>query len=342
MRVDLFDFDLPPGCIATAPAMPRDASRLLVVPAQGGVEDKIVRDLPSLLRPGDVMVFNDTKVIPARLRGQRGDVAVEILLHRSREAGLWECFAKPAKRLKEGQTITFAPDFEARVAGRARDGQVVLDFGPGDLTPMLDKYGEMPLPPYMQRAEHARDRGDYQTTYARHLGSVAAPTAGLHFTPELLAAIDKAGVERVSVTLHVGAGTFLPVKVDDTAEHVMHTEWADIPDKTARAINAAKAEGRRVIAVGTTSLRTLESAAAQGGLVRAGARETDIFITPGYDFKIVDALMTNFHLPRSTLLMLVSAFAGRERMLNAYAHAVRQGYRFYSYGDSSFLERVSA
>ncbi len=341
MRVDLFDFDLPDSSIATTPASPRESAKLLHV-APDALLDKHVRDIPSLLRPGDVMVFNDTRVIPARLRGTRGEVAVECLLHQAVSGNQWLCFARPAKRLKPGHVVTFAPDFTAIVGERGEDGQVLLDFQCDDLFAMLDKYGEMPLPPYMQRRAGAQDKSDYQTAYAEHPGSVAAPTAGLHFTPDLLKAIDAAGATRVHVTLHVGAGTFLPVKADDTDDHIMHAEWTHVTEEAAHAINDARRAGGRVIAVGTTSLRTLESAADDTGIVHAGTRETRIFITPGYRFKAVDVLMTNFHLPRSTLLMLVSAFAGRERMLAAYAHAIASGYRFYSYGDTSFLIRNPA
>lgn len=342
MRVDLFDYDLPQELIASQPANPRDSARLLHIPAHGAFADMGVRDLPSLLKRGDVMVFNDTKVIPARLFGQRGDVRVEILLHRFMGDGTWTCFAKPAKRLKDGQEVVFAPDFKAMVTGRAEDGQVILKFDTPDMFAMLEKYGELPLPPYMQRRAGAADKASYQTAYADKPGSVAAPTAGLHFTPDLLKAVDAAGVTRVHVTLHVGAGTFLPVKADDTTDHIMHAEWWQVGADAANTINTAKREGRRVVAVGTTSLRTLESSAAETGMVRAGSADTRLFITPGYEFKVVDALMTNFHLPKSTLLMLVSALAGRERMLDAYAHAIAQRYRFFSYGDSSFIERVSA
>ncbi|NBX66640.1 MAG: tRNA preQ1(34) S-adenosylmethionine ribosyltransferase-isomerase QueA [Proteobacteria bacterium] len=340
MRVELFDYDLPQELIASAPAHPRDSARLLHIPKSAHFADLCVRDLPQLLRAGDVMVFNDTKVIPARLFGQRGDVRVEILLHRFMGDGHWTCFAKPAKRLKDGQILVFAPDFEARVVGRAEDGQVILHFDTPDMFSMLETYGELPLPPYMQRRAAETDKHNYQTAYAAEPGSVAAPTAGLHFTPELLKAIDDAGVSRVHVTLHVGAGTFLPVKAEDTKDHIMHAEWWRVSEAAANAINTAKKDGRRVIAVGTTSLRTLESAVNADGTVKAGSADTRLFITPGYDFKIVDALMTNFHLPRSTLLMLVSAIAGRERMLEAYAHAIQQKYRFFSYGDSSFIERI--
>ncbi len=341
MRVDLFDYALPQNLIAASPANPRDSARLLYVPHTNGLADMCVRDLPTLLRRGDVVVFNDTKVIPARLFGMRGEVRAEILLHRRLNAQEWTCFAKPAKRLKIDHEIIFAPDFKAVVTGRTEDGQVQLRFDTPDIYAMLDEYGELPLPPYMQRRAETQDNQNYQTAYAAHPGSVAAPTAGLHFTPDLLNAIDAAGATRVHVTLHVGAGTFLPVKVDDTDDHVMHAEWWQVRTDAATAINTAKREGRRVIAVGTTSLRTLESAADVGG-VKSGEGETRLFITPGYDFKIVDALMTNFHLPRSTLLMLVSAFAGYERMKDAYAHAIAREYRFFSYGDSSFLERFKA
>lgn len=341
MRVDLFDFLLPEGQIATTPASPRDSAKLLHVDAGGSTHDLHIRDIPSLLRAGDVMVFNDTRVIPARLKGRRGDIAIEMLLHRRIDAQEWLCFAKPAKRLKPDQTIVFAEDFSATVLGRTEDGQVRIRFLQDDVNAKLDLYGEMPLPPYMHRDACEADKSSYQTAYAANPGSVAAPTAGLHFTPELLAAIDRTGATRVHVTLHVGAGTFLPVKADDTDDHVMHTEWTEIPAAAAAAINAAKCEGRRIIAVGTTSLRTLESAAAPDGTVAAGTRETNIFITPGYNFRTADVLMTNFHLPRSTLLMLVSAFCGRERILGAYAHAIGAGYRFYSYGDGSWLERAA-
>lgn len=334
MRVDLFDFSLPESAIATAPANPRDSARMLYIGKE--MRDASVRDIPSLLGAGDVMVFNDTKVIPARLMGMRGEVKVEFLLHQALTKNEWLCFAKPAKRLKDGQTVIFADDFTATVTGRGEDGQVKIAFNCDDVFSMLDKYGELPLPPYMHRRAAEQDKTTYQTAYAQHPGSVAAPTAGLHFTPELLAAIDASGAKRVHVTLHVGAGTFLPVKADDTDDHIMHAEWTRITLEAAEAINNAK----RVIAVGTTSMRTLESAVVDGK-VQAGERSTRIFITPGYTFGCVDVLMTNFHLPRSTLLMLVSAFAGRERMLDAYKHAIAAGYRFYSYGDACWLEKAN-
>ena len=286
------------------------------------------------------MVFNDTRVLPARLMGKRGEAKIEILLHKQLRDGVWQCFAKPAKKLKTGDEIFFADDFFAIMQERTQDGQVILAFDAMGVTlrEKLQRYGAMPLPPYIEKARKAEqgDNETYQTVYARHEGSVAAPTAGLHFTPELLAAIDAAGVKRVHVTLHVGGGTFLPVKVEDTKDHVMHSEWASISAEAAATINAARAAGGRVIAVGTTSLRTLESASNDHG-VQPFEGETNIFITPGYRFKAVDMLMTNFHLPRSTLFMLVSAFSGLDRMQNAYKHAIAARYRFYSYGDGCLL-----
>lgn len=341
MKTSLFDFELPESSIAAEPAHPRDSARLLVV--DGGLEDHTVRDLPSFLRPGDVMVFNDTRVIPARLMGKRGQGAVEILLHKP-EAGhiaTWWVFAKPGKKLKAGDAIIFADDFSATVKEKREDGQVLISFSGQDFFSKLERYGQMPLPPYIEKKRKAekRDYEQYQTVYAREGRSVAAPTAGLHFTPELLAAIDAKGIRRVHITLHVGGGTFLPVKAEDTSEHVMHSEYAEISDEAAQAINAARKAGGRIIAVGTTSLRTLESAADEDGNIKPFAQETAIFITPGYRFRAVDVLMTNFHLPKSTLFMLVSAFCGLERMKSAYAHAISAGYRFYSYGDSSLLFR---
>ncbi len=290
------------------------------------------------------MVFNDTRVIPARLLGKRGAAKVELLLHKKLpQSPLWQCFAKPAKKLKIGDRIDFAGDFHAEVKDKLADGQVVIAFNDDaqSLSRKLEQYGHMPLPPYISRADEDADRHTYQTVYARNDGSVAAPTAGLHFTDALLAAIDEAGVKRVHVTLHVGGGTFLPVKSEDTNDHVMHSEYAVIGEEAADAINAAKRSGGRVVAVGTTSLRTLESVANENGHISAFSGETAIFITPGYHFKIVDALLTNFHLPRSTLFMLVAAFSGLERMQAAYAHAITRGYRFYSYGDACWLTRKS-
>jgi len=340
MRTDLFDFELPPERIAARPVSPRDAARMLHVTREGWA-DRGVADLASLLRPGDVMVFNDTKVIPARLLGRRGVVAVELLLHRRIDAATWDVFAKPGKRLRPGQVMEFDGGLSAEVQSKSDDGLVRVTFNHGgaELLQKLHDVGHMPLPPYIRRADDAKDRADYQTVYAAHDGSVAAPTAGLHFTPELLAAIDATGAKRLQVTLHVGAGTFLPVKVEDTEQHKMHAEWGEVTAEVADTLNTAKQNGGRIIAVGTTSLRLLESAAASGAIAPFSG-ETAIFITPGYRFKAVDVLMTNFHLPKSTLFMLVGAFVGLERMKSAYAHAIKSGYRFYSYGDASWLERV--
>ncbi len=303
--------------------------------------DAGVSDLPSFLKPDDIVVFNDTRVLPARLMGKRGEAGVEILLHKRQQDGAWLCFAKPAKKLKVGDTVNFAEDFSAVVEEKREDGQVVLRFPAPDFHAKLTRHGLMPLPPYIEKKRHAdgTDAATYQTVYAKHEGSVAAPTAGLHFTESLLNKIDATGAARAHVTLHVGGGTFLPVKTDDTDDHVMHSEWAEISAETAAAINAAKAAGGRVVAVGTTSLRTLESATNEAGMVQPFCGETAIFITPGYRFRCVDMLLTNFHLPKSTLFMLVSAFAGLEAMQAAYAHAIAQEYRFYSYGDACLLLR---
>ena len=341
MRVDAFDFELPPAAIAARPATPRDSARLLEV-AASGLTDRTVGELPQLLRPGDVMVFNDTRVIPARLLGQRGVVPIELLLHREKAPGRWLTFARPAKRLKPGQTIDFGEGFTASVEGKTDEGLVDVTFNcqGAALTAALTRVGHVPLPPYIDRPDDAQDRSDYQTIYAARDGAVAAPTAGLHFTPALLAAIDAADVRRVHVTLHVGAGTFLPVKANDTADHRMHGEYGEIGADAVAVINTARAKGGRVVAVGTTSARLLESAAGDDGALRPFAAETSLFITPGYRFKMVDVLMSNFHLPKSTLFMLVSAFAGLERMQAAYAHAIARGYRFYSYGDACWLHRA--
>lgn len=351
MKTELFDFELPEPLIAARPVFPRDASRMLVV--SEGVQDAMIADLPAFLRPGDVMVFNDTKVIPARLMGRRGDVQVELLLHKkldSQQVGggndkqTWRCFARPAKRLKPGNVIHMGDDFTAEIIEKLEFGEIVAGFSGQDFFEKLQRYGQMPLPPYIEKQRKRReplspsnDSTNYQTVYARHEGSVAAPTAGLHFTEALLSAIDAHGVERAHVTLHVGAGTFLPVKAEDTRDHIMHSEYAVVDQEAAEKINHAKAQGGRIIAVGTTSLRTLESAADGQGLLRPFAQETSIFITPGYRFKQVDALLTNFHLPRSTLFMLVSAFSGLEQMHAAYRHAIKKAYRFYSYGDACLL-----
>lgn len=339
MKVALFDFALPPERIAHAPASPRESAKLLHVGT--ALADRTVGDLPSLLNAGDILVFNDSRVIPARLFVPLGDKQAEILLHQRQHDGSWHAFARPARKLKEGMHLTFAEDFTATILGRTEDGQVKLRFDGDDVFDKLRRYGHMPLPPYIERPDTAQDAKDYQTIYAAHDGSVAAPTAGLHFTPELMATLQARGVQTAFVTLHVGAGTFQPVKVDDTDEHTMHREWCEISAETAEAINAARATGGKVVAVGTTSLRILESVADDDGSLAAWAGDTGIFITPGYRFKLVDRLMTNFHLPKSTLFMLVSAFAGLERMQAAYQHAIDTGYRFYSYGDSSLLERAA-
>jgi S-adenosylmethionine:tRNA ribosyltransferase-isomerase len=343
MRVDDFDFDLPRELIAERPAVPRDAARLLHVPAAGDPADLGVRDLPGLLRKGDILVFNDTRVIPARLFGRRGEAGVELTLHMRTGLAQWKAFARPAKKLRPGDRIDFAQGFAAQVAEKGEAGEVTLDFDRSgeELMLALEAHGRMPLPPYIRKGEaDERDRGDYQTVFAREKGAVAAPTAGLHFTPELLAALEARGVGRAAVTLHVGAGTFLPVKVDDTDDHRMHREIGVVSPETAAAVNAARAAGGRVVAVGTTSARLLESAADPLGVLHPFDGATGIFITPGHRFRLVDLLLTNFHLPRSTLFMLVSAFAGLERMKAAYEHAKAAGYRFYSYGDCCLLERI--
>lgn len=355
MRVDLFDFDLPEDRIALRPANPRDCARMLVVGADGSLADHVVRELPSLLLPGDALVFNDTKVLPARLFGVRernGNVAkVEATLHMRTGPDRWKAFLRPAKRIREGERLRFGADGEttpsdALVAEIAEKGDLgeallVFDRSGAALDEALHARGHIPLPPYIaaKRADDDRDREDYQTIYAREEGAVAAPTAGLHFTPELMKSIEAAGIERYFVTLHVGAGTFLPVKVQDTEHHVMHAEWGSIASDTAVALNGVRRRGGRIVAVGTTSLRLLESAASPDGTLAEWHGATDIFITPGYRFRITDLLMTNFHLPRSTLFMLVSAFSGIETMKKAYAHAIGEGYRFYSYGDACLLHR---
>jgi S-adenosylmethionine:tRNA ribosyltransferase-isomerase len=352
VRLSDFDFDLPDSAIALRPAEPRDAARLLLVRPGAPLADAVVRDLPDLLREGDMLVFNNTRVIPARLKGVRkregkpGDVntvAVEAMLHKRLSPSEWAAFAKPGRRLKAGDVIVF-DGVRAEVISKSGGGEVVLRFALAGaaLDLAIIGIGHVPLPPYIasKRAEDARDRDDYQTIYARHDGSVAAPTAGLHFTPELLDRLDSRGIGRAFVTLHVGAGTFLPVKVEDVSDHKMHAEWGEVTAETAAALNAARAGGGRIVCVGTTSLRLLESAASPDRMIHPFLGETDIFITPGYGFRAADLLMTNFHLPKSTLFMLVSAFAGIATMRAAYAHAIETGYRFYSYGDSSLLERA--
>ncbi len=353
-----FDFHLPENRIALRPAAPRGAARLLVVDAGGALADRAVADLPDLLRPGDALVFNDTRVIAARLKGTRDRegqaCAVEATLHRRLAASRWTAFMRPGKRLRVGDRVAFGErgdraclrgSLDATVAAKGEDGEVTLAFdlnGP-DLDLAIADRGAMPLPPYIasRRAEDERDRIDYQTVYAREDGSVAAPTAGLHFTPELMARLVERGVAAHFVTLHVGAGTFLPVKSETVADHRMHSEWGEVSAEVAEALNTVHAAGGRVVCVGTTSLRLLESAAGEDGRIAPFAGETAIFIIPGYAFRAADGLMTNFHLPRSTLFMLVAAFSGLKVMRRAYAHAIAAGYRFYSYGDACLLWRAA-
>ena len=340
MRVDLFDFELPPERIALRPARPRDAARMLVVRRDGAFEDLTVRDLPRLLRAGDVLVFNDTKVIPAQLEGRRGEARIGVTLHKRIDLRRWQAFVRNGRRLREGDTVEFGAGVSAVAEQRYGDGSWILAFaGDEPVEALLQRAGRMPLPPYIagKRATDEADGVDYQTIFAREAGAVAAPTAALHFSLELLQLLGQAGVKRETLTLHVGAGTFLPVKADDTADHAMHAEWGRIDAATAARLNAARAAGGRLIAVGTTSLRLLESAADADGTIRPFEGDTAIFITPGYRFKAIDGLMTNFHLPRSTLFMLVSALMGLGRMRDAYAPAIALTYRFYSYGDASLL-----
>ncbi len=358
MRVDLFDFDLPPDAIALRPSVPRDGARMLVVPASGAVlEDHVVRELPSLLHAGDALVVNDTRVIHARLSGyrQRGETRahVEATLIERLSHNQWRALVRPAKKLALGERVCFGSSGEAEgesgfldaaIEAKGESGEVTLafDLSGAVLDEAIQALGAMPLPPYIagKRTVDARDETDYQTLFAREVGAVAAPTAGLHFTAELLAAIEAAGISVHRVTLHVGAGTFLPVKVEDTADHKMHYEHATLNAKTAAALNEIHGNGGRIVAVGTTALRCLESAAREDGVLEAYSARTNIFITPGYRFRVVDILLTNFHLPRSTLFMLVCAFCGVDRMKAAYDHAIKNGYRFYSYGDASLLFRA--
>jgi S-adenosylmethionine:tRNA ribosyltransferase-isomerase len=364
MRTDLFDFDLPADRIALRPWLPRDAARLLVVRPAGPalapastLSDHIVRDLPGLLRPGDAIVVNDSKVIPARLTGRRigrcdAEPAIEATLHRRLDGARWRAFVKPGKRLAAGDIIRFGTEgkacflgqLDATVEEKGEGGEVTLAFAfhGAVLDQAVEERGTMPLPPYIasRRQADGRDRDDYQTMFAQQEGAVAAPTAGLHFTPELVAALQARGIALHHVTLHVGAGTFLPVKAADTADHAMHSERGSVSPETAAALNAVRRAGGRVVAVGSTSLRLIESASGEDGIVRPFEGETAMFITPGYRFRTVDVLMTNFHLPRSTLFMLVSAFCGLDVMQQAYAHAIATGYRFYSYGDACLLFRA--
>jgi len=340
MRVDLFDFELPAENIALRPARPRDSARMLVAEGPQGIVDRAVRDLPACLRAGDVLVFNDTRVIPAQLEGTRGEARIGATLHKRIDLRRWQAFVRNAKRLRAGDRVSFPADVSAFAEERHEDGSWTLAFeGEEPIEVLLERAGRMPLPPYIagKRETDEADTSDYQTMFAREKGAVAAPTAALHFTPELIAGLDAAGIARETLTLHVGAGTFLPVKADDTAGHRMHAEWGRIDAATAERLNAARQAGGRLIAVGTTSLRLLESATGEDGLIRPFEGDTSIFITPGYRFRAIDGLMTNFHLPKSTLFMLVSALMGLDRMQNIYRHAVATGYRFYSYGDSSLL-----
>ncbi len=357
MRVDLFDFELPEDRIALRPAVPRDSAKLLVVDPANGLSDHSVSDLANMLKTGDALVFNDTKVIPAQLEGirQRDGVSASIgaTLHMRMAGNRWKAFVRGAKKLKVGQRCHFGGQNEAclsvtldaSVVDKGEDGEVefLFDLTGVALDEALAAIGHIPLPPYiaLKRGEDAQDREDYQTIYAKEEGAVAAPTAGLHFTQELFAKLAANNIERHFVTLHVGAGTFLPVKADDTENHKMHFERGVVSQETADALNAVRARGGRIVSVGTTSLRLLESAADESGKLSAWEGATDIFITPGYKFRFVDILMTNFHLPRSTLMMLVSAFSGMDVMKAAYDHAIKNEYRFYSYGDSSLLYRAS-
>ena len=340
MRVSLFDFELPPERIALRPARPRDSARMLVVPGARPFQDLTMRDLPGQLRAGDVLVFNDTRVIPAQLEGYRGQARIGATLHKRIDLRRWQAFIRNAKRLKDGDRIEFAAGVTALAEARHADGSWTLAFqGAEPVEVLLDRAGEVPLPPYIagKRAIDEQDRSDYQTMFAAKDGAVAAPTAALHFTPELMAALTKAGIGHETLTLHVGAGTFLPVKADNTEDHQMHAEWGTISPEAAVRLNAVRASGGRVIAVGTTSLRLLESATDGTGTIHPFTGDTAIFITPGYRFKAIDGLVTNFHLPKSTLFMLVSALIGLERMQAAYAYAIAHDYRFYSYGDGSLL-----
>ena len=339
MNVDLFDFDLPPERIALRPAQPRDAARLLVLDGDD-TRNLHVGDLPGQLRRGDLLVFNDTRVIPAQLEGTRGDARIGATLHKREGPRRWRAFVRNARRLHDGDVIDFGNDVSATAIDREDDGSYALEFaGDEPVELLLARAGHMPLPPYIagKRPTDERDAVDYQTMFAAQPGAVAAPTAALHFTPALMSALAGAGIEHAMMTLHVGAGTFLPVKADDTDAHRMHAEWGRIDVATADRLNAVRAAGGRLIAVGTTSLRLIESACGEDGIIRPFEGDTAIFMIPGYRFRGIDGLVTNFHLPRSTLFMLVSALMGLERMQAAYAHAIAQGYRFYSYGDASLL-----
>ncbi len=356
MKVDIFDFELNRELIANQPKNPRDASRLLDLSVAGSISDRNFCDLPNLLQKGDVLVFNNTKVIPARLYGARDEAKVEVTLYRPVDGIRWWSFIKNSKRLKTNDIINFYTNdispqnssFKAKVIDKKEDDGTLIEFicPPEELGKNLEAYGLMPLPPYIKRDKPStqdgwdkfNDKENYQTIYAKHNGAVAAPTAGLHFTPNVFEELEKKGIKKAFVTLHVGAGTFLPVKADNTQDHKMHAEYGEISQETCNIINQAKANGGRVIAVGTTSLRLLETSSDDSGVLHPYADDTNIFITPGYKFKIIDMLITNFHLPKSTLFMLICAIAGTDEMQKAYAHAIKEKYRFYSYGDSSIIK----
>ena len=351
MKLSDFDYELPQEAIASEPARPRDSARLLDLTGTD-MADRRISDLPAILKDGDLLVVNDTRVIPARLSGRRGGAGISITLHRHEGGARWCVFARPARKCRPDDVILFGPEFAARVEGRGAGGEVRIEFiDPASGTVLdaaavqavLAAHGRMPLPPYIRRPDGstAADEKDYQTIFAASAGAVAAPTAGLHFTPRLMTVLDGAGIGLAKVTLHVGAGTFLPVTVENIADHRMHAEWGQIPADTAARINATRQAGGRVVAVGTTSLRILEACHAATGRVQPYAAETDIFITPGFRFGAVDMLLTNFHLPKSTLMMLVSAFAGMEPIRAAYAHALDRGYRFFSYGDACLLRNTT-
>ena len=340
MQVSAFDFSLPRDLIAQRPARPRDSARLLTV-GPSGVGDHHVSDLPSLLSPGDLLVFNDTRVLPARLTGKRGEATIEVTLHQPIDDESWRAFAKPARKCRIGDLLEFAEGFAAEVVKRGDHGEIVLRFSCGGsaLLEQLKQHGRMPLPPYIARPKTGNpcDDVDYQTMFARRDGAVAAPTASLHFTPALLAALDERDIDHTFVTLHVGAGTFLPVRSEDTEDHEMHAERYELSTESIEVIERTRSRGGQIVACGTTVMRTLEAASGPEGMLKAGVGETRLFITPGFRFQVVDRLLTNFHLPCSTLFMLVAAFSGLERMQTAYAHAIKERYRFFSYGDACLL-----
>ena len=342
MKLSDFDYDLPPEAVASHPAEPRDAARLLDL-RRDTLVDRIVSDLPDLLGQGDLMVVNNTRVIPARLDGRRGEAGISVTLHQRIAPDTWRCFAKPARKLRLGDQVEFSSILTAEVTALGEDGERTLTFtlAGDELDQAIEAHGSMPLPPYIPRPDGPTrdDSASYQTIYARHKGAVAAPTAGLHFTPELMQRIRDKGVNMAEVTVHVGAGTFLPVKTDDVRDHRMHHEWGEITAPVAEAINRTRDEGGRIIAVGTTTLRILEACWKENGCIQEWQAETDLFIIPGFRFGVIDLLMTNFHLPKSTLMMLVSAFAGKGAIDQAYAHALKTGYRFFSYGDACLMER---